>query len=119
VEGGYVGYYPRSMYNAAGLRYHADHIAFGGEITNHENLDLHTSTDMGSGQFSSGGFGVAAYQSAMRYFYKVDADGVVRFRNIPALDPKVTDASCYDMSYESGSTTMYFGGPGYDSVNCR
>jgi len=67
VNGAYVGYYPRNLYSAAGVRDHADTTSFGGEITDHENLGLHTSTQMGSGYTPSSGFGFAAYQSSMRF----------------------------------------------------
>ena len=72
-------------------------MSFGGEITDHENLGLHTATEMGSGYTRSAGYGFAAYQSSMRYFYKVDANGTVRFKNVPAMNPQVTDALCYDL----------------------
>jgi hypothetical protein len=123
VEGGYVGYYPRALYNTAGVANHAAKIDFGGEIIDKESGGNHTTTDMGSGKFASGGYGTSAYQSSLRYFYKVDAAGVVRFREATGLTTSVTDANCYDISYTSGvegaGSTIYFGGPGYHSVNCQ
>lgn len=123
VEGGYVGYYPRALYNTSGVADHAAKIDYGGEIIDKESGGNHTTTDMGSGKFASGGFGTSAYQGSLRYFYKVDAAGVVRFKEATGLTTSVTDANCYDISYTSGvegaGSTIYFGGPGYHSVNCQ
>ena len=77
---------------------------------------------MGSGMYPSAGFGAAAYQASLRYFYGVDANGVVRFREATGMTRIVTKAKCYDVSYTSGvpgaGSTIYLGGPGYSAVGC-
>ena len=44
---GWVGYWPRSLFNSGGIQNYAGKIAVGGEIVDNRNLNLHTSTDMG------------------------------------------------------------------------
>lgn len=123
VEGEYVGYYPRSLYNTSGVANRAESFRFGGEIVD-KVAGRHTKTDMGSGQFPSAGFGAAAYINKLRYFYTVDADGTVRFREATGMSLRsLSDAACYDAAYASGDPSwgsyLYLGGPGYHSTNCR
>jgi hypothetical protein len=62
VNNVWVGYWPASLFSAPGLRDGGDRAAYSGEIIDHENGNLHTSTDMGSGHFPGDGFSYAAYQ---------------------------------------------------------
>ncbi len=67
--GGYsewVGYYPRSLFDAARLADAANQVSFGGEVYQPALATSHTTTDMGSGRFPSEGFGAAAYQRSLR-----------------------------------------------------
>lgn len=107
----YAGYYPRTLYNDAGIRNQAAEVDFGGEITNSWPSGRHTKTDMGSGHHPADGFGYAAYQRTIRY---VDTSN---FYRTPSLTESRTDAGCYDIdsAYSAGTwkTYFYFGGEGY------
>jgi hypothetical protein len=107
----YAGYYPRSLYNSAGLRDKATKIDFGGEIVNAWPSGRHTRTDMGSGYQPSAGYGYAAYQRTIRY---IDLNYAY---HTPSLTATRTKSACYDISlgYDSGTwqTYFYFGGEGY------
>lgn len=112
VNGVYAGYYPRNLYDAAGIINQAANIDFGGEIINSQPSGRHTGTDMGSGAKPSSGFGYAAYQRTIRYI----STGNVYSK--PTLTPSRTKAACYDIStpaFDSGTwqTYFYFGGGGY------
>ena len=50
-----VGYWPANIFKEFGE--YATHINFGGKIYNSEPGGIHTSTQMGSGHFSSEGYG--------------------------------------------------------------
>lgn len=121
----WVGYYPRSLFNAAtGVANHAASFRFGGEIIDNENGGHHTTTDMGSGSFPSGGFGTAAYLRNLRYYSSVNASGTVLWSDANTLTRySVTDALCYDASYTTGDASwgsyLFLGGPGYHSTNCQ
>lgn len=124
----WVGYYPRELYNAAGVQNHAATISFGGEIIDNRNLNLHTSTDMGSGVFPSLGYadadyGYVAYQRSLGYVWQV-SNGYFYFANATGLTTSRTDALCYDISYQGSDPNapdwgpyFFFGGAGYSS-NC-
>jgi hypothetical protein len=124
VQGQWVGYYPRGLYSTAGVANHAAEIDFGGEIIDNRNLGMHTSTDMGSGQFPSAWFGKAAYQRLIRYNYATTSNpNIVWYTDATGLTPTRSDAACYDISYYTGDanwhTYFFFGGPGYDYYNCH
>jgi hypothetical protein len=113
----YVGYWPRTLFDSAGLRDEGAEVDFGGEIIDRQVNSVHTRTDMGSGRFPSGGFGYAAYQRALRY---VD---MTRTYRTPSLTAYRSDAYCYDISLRTSSSStwnpyFYFGGAGYSS-NCE
>lgn len=112
----WVGYYPRSRFDANGLADKAWSIDFGGEIIDNRNLNLHTATDMGSGAYPSAWFKYAAYQKNILYVNTSnvysDPSGLTAYRD---------DAYCYDITLgnDPGNWGRYFffGGPGYNS-NC-
>ncbi|KAJ3687215.1 hypothetical protein LUZ61_016379 [Rhynchospora tenuis] len=108
-----LGYWPSFLFSY--LADSASMIEWGGEVVNSEPDGLHTSTQMGSGQFPEEGFGKSSY-----------------FRNIQVVDesnnlraPKgvgtfTEQSNCYDV--QSGSngdwgTYFYYGGPG-KNPNC-
>ncbi len=120
----WVGYYPRSLYSSDGVLNRADEIDFGGEIIDGRNLNLHTSTDMGSGDFSSAGLQYAAYMRLLRYNYATTAPGTVWSTDATYLTTDWSDSECYDIQYFVGSDPdwsayFFYGGPGYSSTNCR
>jgi hypothetical protein len=113
----WVGYWPRSLFDSAGLRDQAARVTFGGEIIDRQTGGTHTRTDMGSGQFPAAGFGRAAYQRGIRY---VDTS---RFYRNVSLAVARTDSYCYDIAQRTSSSSgweryFYFGGSGYNT-NCQ
>ena len=91
-------------------------IQVGGEVLNREPNGHHTSTYMGSGIWPSYGYGLAAFQTLIRY---VDLSG--NYAEV-SLSRQVEYPNCYDASpfyYDNyWHTYFYFGGPGYASGNC-
>nr|GFB32960.1 hypothetical protein LSAT_3X28780 [Tanacetum cinerariifolium] len=67
-------------------------VQFGGEVVNSQASGSHTSTEMGSGHFSSEGFGKASY---FRNMQVVDWDNSL----IPLSNLKVLadNPNCYDI----------------------
>lgn len=121
----WVGYYPRSLFNAVtGIANHASAFRFGGEIIDDERAGRHTTTDMGSGAFPGSGYGAAAYIRNLRFYASAgvkdtlptsDATGMTRYA--------VTDSLCYDVSYATGDPNwgsyLFLGGAGYHPTNCQ
>jgi hypothetical protein len=113
----WVGYWPRTLFDAKGIRDNASNFKFGGEIIDQQVNSVHTSTDMGSGNYPSAGFGLAAYQRALRY---VDTTRTYRTPSMTAIRD---DADCYDIALRTSSSStwnpqFYFGGRGYNA-NCE
>jgi hypothetical protein len=110
----WVGYYPRALFDANGLRDNAAKIDFGGEIIDTQGDGYHTHTDMGSGNFASLGWQQSAYQRNLRY---VDTNSV--WQQATGLTASYTDYWCYDIllnnSAGSWKTYFYFGGSGYNT----
>jgi hypothetical protein len=110
----WVGYYPRSLFDANGLRDKAAKVDFGGEIIDEQPGGRHTKTDMGSGHFPNDGFGYAAYHRQIRYITTSNVWGTH-----PSLTDTRTDSDCYDISVSNSSGSweryFYFGGPGYNN----
>jgi hypothetical protein len=110
----WVGYYPRTLFDANGLRNEADRIDFGGEIVNTRTDNRHTRTDMGSGNWPYQGFGYAAYQHGLRY---VDTSNF--YQRATGLNKSVTNRMCYDLDLLSSSGSweeyFYFGGSGFNT----
>ncbi|KAI0907163.1 hypothetical protein F4823DRAFT_33314 [Ustulina deusta] len=112
----YIGYYPASLFsqgvNAADtLADHSNLIDFYGEIYNSETAV--TTTDMGSGEFPSTGFGKSAYIHNIVY---VDNNGnYVDYNGQNQL--VISDTSRYNIlpTWSSGSSWgsyFFLGGPG-------
>ena len=115
IGGTNIGYYPRTLFDTAGIADKGGRVTFGGEIV-HKVTTRHTLTDMGSGRFPSEGKSYAAYQRNIRY---IDLTNTYR---TPTLTKSATDAYCYDATVTAGDpswgTYLLFGGPGYSSPNC-
>jgi hypothetical protein len=109
----WVGYWPRNLFDANGLRDQGRIVDFGGEIVNTETDGRHTRTDMGSGHWPYEGFGYATYQRSVRY-----VDTTYTYQYATGLAESRTDADCYDISLTnsggSWETYFYFGGSGYN-----
>jgi hypothetical protein len=117
-QGIWVGYYPGSLFNAAGLANGASVIDFGGEIIDDRSKhSYHTFTDMGSGRYPSAWYGKAAYMRNIYYWDAYNnaywATGIIASR---------TNAYCYDIAVYHNDvnwhTYFFYGGPGYN-VNCQ
>lgn len=110
----WVGYYPRELFDDAGLRDHGSRVTFGGEMTDYQTESRHSRTDMGSGRWPYEDFRWAAYQRSVRY---VDTENFYRYAS--DLNPIVTDAKCYDLEKGSSSGSweeyFFFGGSGYNT----
>jgi Neprosin/Bacterial Ig domain/Divergent InlB B-repeat domain len=111
-NGVYVGYYPASLYNAAGLATTSARIDFGGEIVNAAQGGMHTTTQMGSGRFPSEGLNNAAYTRLLRY---VDTGNTLQAAT--GLTRSAATASYYDLSLNPSAPSGWgqwflFGGPG-------
>lgn len=122
VHGEWVGYYPRSKYNAAAN--HATNIDFGGEIVDNRNGGRHTTTQMGSGAFAAAGFANASYMNQIRYNDSNPSGNAVTWAEANGLTPSQDDANCYSISYVQSTDPnwhnyFFFGGPGYDFYNCH
>lgn len=112
----WVGYYPGSLYDAAGVRNEASFVVYQGEIINDAPAG-HTNTDMGSGGFPAGGWQQTAYTRTLRTISTSNtwqaAGTGVEFR---------TDADCYDvdLAFSAGTWAnyFYFGGEGL-GPNCQ
>ena len=113
-QGTWIGYYPRSLFDANGLYDKSAGVDVGGEIVNN-NSGHHTYTDMGGGYPPSVGYKYAAYVRNIRY-----VDTTSTYRDANSLTASRTDSYCYDVSTgysASWKYYIYFGGYGYNA-NC-
>ncbi|MFZ3493299.1 neprosin family prolyl endopeptidase [Streptomyces sp. 5.8] len=109
----WMGGYPTSLFNAAGLRDSAASVDWGGEIV--DDVTYHpeaTWTQMGSGHFPYEGWSRAAYMRNLTY--QSDAAGTMK----PVVGyPSVTNPNAYQINSDfTGTSTwgshFYWGGPG-------
>lgn len=108
------GYYKAANFGQGQLSRNGTFVEFGGEIYTSGGV-THTTTDMGSGQFSSAGYSNAAYQRNLKY---MNLSGVIQ--NVTNPWNFVTNSGCYSLTAgtnASWETSFYFGGPGY-SASC-
>jgi Neprosin len=109
----WMGYYPATLYNSAGLRDGAASVDWGGEIV--DDGDTHpepTATAMGSGHFPAEGWQHAAYMRNLAY----QADTAGTMNPIQGY-PSVTNPAAYQIAADfSGSSSwgsdFFWGGPG-------
>lgn len=114
----WVGYYPGTLFDAAGVRDQASQVQYFGEIINDDPSGAHTATDMGSGGNPTRGSQQVAYTRTMRTISTANvwqpASTAFEFR---------TDSDCYDVELLSSAGVFanyyYFGGEGYDSSVCE
>jgi len=66
-NGRWIGYYPASLFNSAGLRNQAEKVAFYGEIVDSSADVVSSWTDMGSGYWPEYRWQWSAYMSNLRY----------------------------------------------------
>ncbi|XP_065867583.1 protein neprosin-like isoform X2 [Euphorbia lathyris] len=112
-----IGYWPGSILTSLAKR--SSQISWGGVAINSRINGKHTSTQMGSGHFSSEGYGKASYVGNLGY---IDNSGATIAPNPQSLVRLVTNPACYDFSFGKGGTQLglhfYFGGPGF-SPRCQ
>ena len=112
VDGVWVGYYPASLFDPAGLGKNAVTIEAGGEIVNQSAGGLHTTTSMGSGRAPSEGYRHAAYVRGIQY-----ADMGNTYRDATSLSttiPGSYQTAVINTTRDSfwGNSSIFFGGPG-------
>lgn len=115
-QGVWVGYYPRSLFDANGLYDKSSGVDVGGEIVNN-NSGRHTYTDMGGGYFPTSGYKYAAFIRNIRYVNTANT-----YQNASSLTASRSDAYCYEVTtaYSASASWkyyIYFGGTGYNA-NC-
>ena len=112
----WVGYYPGSLYDSAGVRNEAARVSYGGEIIDDDSVD-HTRTDMGSGGFPAAGWQHTAYTRTLRTISTSNT-----WQAASSASEYRTDSYCYDVDLSSSAGTwanyFYFGGEGY-GTNCQ
>ena len=118
----WVGFYPRSRYASPGARDGADRLDFGGEVA-FTRGSAHTTTDMGSGQPASAGFGGAAYQTDLLRITPAHAwagiGEIVQGDEVPncyASGPLTTFTGPPTSVTPLPKQTFYFGGTGRSTV---
>ncbi|MEY4514235.1 MAG: hypothetical protein RLZZ450_6357 [Pseudomonadota bacterium] len=123
-QGQWIGYWPRSQFASTGLQNRASDYKFGGEVYDIPNANnVHTKTDMGGdGSFASGGNKHAAYQRNLSV-YKGDGVSTTLYDASDVTTFLVSSSKCYDMQLFANTANawrywIYFGGPGWSSVNC-
>ena len=108
-----LGYWPNTIFT--GLATVATKIQWEGEIYNATPEGSHTTTQMGSGHFSSEGFGKSSH---FKNIGNIDTSGNTR---LPvSIVPFMTNHACYDLLLEQTKTpnSFFYGGPG-SSATCR
>ncbi len=110
----WVGYYPGSLFDSAGVKNEASSVLYFGEIINDAPVG-HTRTDMGSGGYPAGGWQQTAYTRTLRTI----STGNV-WQAAGTASESRTDADCYDvdLSFSAGTWAnyFYFGGEGYGTA---
>jgi hypothetical protein len=119
---GAIGYYPTSMFNSIGLYDNFQEMEFGGEVAPGIDYGHHSKIDMGSGQFSGGGWQQAAFHTAVRYGFVNSAGTSISWNWASMVQPSFspTQPNCYDLNFADPPTNsaFYFGGPGYNAGLC-
>lgn len=127
VEDIELGYWPKPI--IPNLYEGAKALEWGGEIVNKRISGHHTLTQMGSGHFSSEGFGKASFFRDIN----VITDIAHRWKQPDKLNTFVSNSKCYDIEIPDESTVVdtefyhgtrfyygtqfYYGGPGF-SKDC-
>jgi hypothetical protein len=127
-QGTWIGYFVASNYNSRGILNGADLHSYGGEIWNLDGTHpgRHTHTDMGAGTLPppdsnqeanyawASGYTKAAYHRNLKY---VDSAGA--YQLLTRGETSVSDAQCYNIRHNLAQGFFFFGGGGWDPVNCQ
>jgi hypothetical protein len=116
VNGQWIGYYPASLFNTAGLRSQAEKNAWYGEIVDSGSHAGTTATDMGNGHWPYEGWQRCAYMSNL--LYQSTAGGAMARYNPSSM--YASHPNCYGIEEHfdnTGSWGPYFwwGGSGKNS----
>ncbi|XP_047341261.1 uncharacterized protein LOC124944956 [Impatiens glandulifera] len=110
-NGNNIGYWPNTLFKR--LANNATIVNWGGEILNVRHAGHHTTTQMGSGHFSSESYRKAAYISRMKVFNS-NYD-----RKDPGYLVKIqSNQGCYDVNIDQriAGKGISYGGPGFSST---
>ena len=102
-----IGYWPENLFTR--LQEHGTYFAFWRDILIYQK-GPHTSTQMGSGQFSAEGFGKASYIRNMDV-----VDGHFKRHQMPNVNLWAETPNCYDVTsrhVDNWACYIYFGGLG-------
>ncbi|XP_059636896.1 protein neprosin-like [Cornus florida] len=108
-----VGYWPASLFK--GFADGASRLTWGGEIINRKSAGHHTTTEMGSGRFSSQGYERSSYFRNVKF---IDSSNTLR--DPVDLIQYVSNPQCYDLQFMNNTgfgISFFYGGPGY-SARC-
>ena len=119
INGTYVGYYPNTLFSAPGLKSGSMRDVYGGELAPEQGLGRHSKVDMGTGTFSAGGWGNAAFHSGIQHCLVGGSWCNWSYSNLTVS--QVSKSNCYDLSFADPPTNsaFYFGGPGNPSAGCN
>ncbi|XP_057975176.1 protein neprosin-like [Malania oleifera] len=113
-EGSALGYWPGSLVPA--MKNGAAGVQWGGQVTNLRSGDRHTTTQMGSGHFTPGGFQKASFVRLLQVIIDGEA------RDPENIDTQVSSVFCYDLHVAIRDSDygfyFYYGGPGY-GITCQ
>lgn len=111
-NGRWIGYYPASLFNTAGLRSKAEKVAFYGEVVDSGADSVSSWTDMGSGYWPSRHWTWAAYMSNLRY-QSSTGGGMSRYVGSP-WESNPSEYGIEEHFNDTGSWGSYcwVGGPG-------
>jgi hypothetical protein len=111
-NGRWIGYYPASLFNNAGLRNRADQVAFYGEIVDSGKDSVSSWTDMGSGYWPEYRWQWSAYMSNLRY--QSSTGGAMSRYSGSTWESNPDEYAIEDHFSDTGSWGSYcwLGGPG-------
>lgn len=111
----WIGYYPSSLYNDAGLRSQASEVHWFGEVVDSDADPATTRTDMGSGHWPYEGWRRCAYMNHL--LYQSTPDGALsRYAGTPwASHPKCYNLETHFVNDANWGDYFWWGGSGRNS----
>ncbi|MQM04781.1 hypothetical protein Taro_037587, partial [Colocasia esculenta] len=121
LQGSAMGYWPKDL--SPGLADSAQLVSFSGEIYNSNPGGHHTSTEMGSGHFSSEGFRKASFFRNVEVYddsFQYVSPGAAGDITVDYEHPRCYDAHTVGRKEKLGNWGYYFfyGGPGKSADKC-
>ena len=115
VNGQWIGYYPASLYNSAGLRNQAGQVSWFGEIVDSSSHAGTTATDMGNGHWPYEGWQHCAYMNNLLYQSNTSG-GMQRYSaSASASHPKCYGVEEHFSNAGSWGSYFWWGGSGRNS----